>query len=261
MAGIRSRGLDEPVLALAAASSRRCSATIPDMSFHWTCPYCDRDTTITDTQAMDNFALMLDNSEGYRYFTTSLIVCPNAKCRRFTLTMTMHDYISKKDDYDRRMFIIGKPLQGWNLIPPSSAKVFPDYVPKAIRDDYVEACLIKELSPKASATLSRRCLQGIIRDFWGVSKGRLVDEIEAIKDKTDTQTWEAIDAVRKIGNIGAHMDKDINVIVDVDPKEAQLLIELIELLVKDWYVAKHDREARLKNIVAVSQAKDAAKTG
>lgn len=88
-----------------------------------------------------------------------------------------------------------------------------------------------------------------------------MDEIEAIRDKTDALTWSAIDSVRKIGNIGAHMEKDINVIVDVGPNEAQLLIELIELLVKDWYVAKRDREERLKNIVAVSHAKDAAKTG
>jgi hypothetical protein len=33
---------------------------------------------------------------------------------------------------------IGKLLQTWNLIPPSTAKVFPDYVPKPIRDDYTE---------------------------------------------------------------------------------------------------------------------------
>ena len=31
--------------------------------------------------------------------------------------------------------------------------------------------------------------------------------------------WQAIDAVRSIGNIGAHMEKDINLIVDVDPEE------------------------------------------
>jgi hypothetical protein len=99
----------------------------------------------------------------------------------------------------------------------------------------------------------------MIRDFWKVSKGRLVDEIDAIKDKLDTETWEAIDAVRKIGNIGAHMEKDINVIVDVDPKDAQLLIGLIELLVKDWYIAKHNRQERLKEIVTVSEAKKAAK--
>jgi hypothetical protein len=146
------------------------------------------------------------------------------------------------------------------LIPPSSAKVFPDYVPEPIREDYVEACKISDLSLKASATLSRRCLQGMIRNFWGISKARLIDEIEAIEDKTDKLTWEAIDSVRKIGNIGAHMEKDINVIVDVDPEEAQLLIGLIELLVKDWYVTKHDREERLKAIAGISAAKAAAQT-
>ena len=41
---------------------------------------------------------------------------------------------------------------------------------------------------------------------------------------------DAIDAVRKIGNIGAHMERDINLIVDIDPNEAAILIGLIELL-------------------------------
>lgn len=36
--------------------------------------------------------------------------------------------------------------------------------------------------------------------------------------------------VREIGNIGAHMEADINVIIDVDPDEAQILIDLVELL-------------------------------
>ena len=146
------------------------------------------------------------------------------------------------------------------LIPASSAKVFPDYVPQPIRDDYVEACAIRDLSPKASATLSRRCLQGMIRDFWKIAKARLVDEIDAIKDKVDALTWEAIDAVRQVGNIGAHMEKDINVIVDVDPDEAQHLIGLIELLMKDWYVTRHQREERLKAIVQLKDAKEAAKS-
>jgi hypothetical protein len=99
----------------------------------------------------------------------------------------------------------------------------------------------------------------MIRDFHGIKKGRLVDEIDAIKDKVDPSTWAGIDAVRQIGNIGAHMEKDINVIVDVDPKEAQLLINLIETLITDWYVVRHDREARLKALVSVAAAKQDAK--
>lgn len=84
-------------------------------------------------------------------------------------------------------------------MPASSATPFPDYVPLAIRQDYEEACAIRDLSPKASATLSRRCLQGLIRDYWKIVKSRLVDEINALEDKVDPDTWAAIDAVRKIG--------------------------------------------------------------
>jgi len=121
--------------------------------------------------------------------------------------------------------------------------------------------LIKEHSPKASATLSRRCLQGIIRDFWGVKPGRLVDEIEAIKEKTDGLTWEAIDAVRKVGNIGAHMEKDINLIVNVDTNEAELLISLIETLFQDWYVSREEKRKRLERIVGIGSKKADAKKG
>jgi hypothetical protein len=39
---------------------------------------------------------------------------------------------------------------------------------------------------------------------------------------------DATEAVRKLGNIGAHMEKDINVTVDVDPNEASLLTGLVE---------------------------------
>lgn len=230
--------------------------------FHWTCPFCDRDTTITDTHATSVFDLTLPNSVGYRHFASSLIVCPNPECRKFSLMLGMYDLERIKHAGGGVTWQAGQVIiEKWNLIPPSAAKVFPHYVPQPIRNDYVEACSIADLSPKASATLSRRCLQGMIRDFWGITKKRLVEEIDAIKDKVDAATWEAIDAVRKIGNIGAHMEKDINVIVDVDPEEAQTLIELIELLIKDWYITRFQRQERLMAIVRVRDAKDAAKTG
>jgi predicted RNase H-related nuclease YkuK (DUF458 family) len=134
-------------------------------------------------------------------------------------------------------------------------RVFPEYIPAAIIEDYREACLIRDKSARASATLARRCLQGMIRDFWKISKPRLVDEISALKDKVDTETWDAIDAVRQIGNIGAHMEKDIDVIIDVEPEEAQLLIELIESLLTDWYVARHNRQQRMAAVVGAAASK------
>jgi len=138
------------------------------------------------------------------------------------------------------------------LVPSSNAKAFPEYIPAAITQDYKEACLIQDLSPKASATLSRRCLQGILRDFWQVKPARLVDEINEIQNKVDHVTWDAIEAVRKLGNIGAHMEKDINVIVDVDPNEAGLLIGLIETLLQEWYVSREERKKRMGAITAAA---------
>ncbi len=101
----------------------------------------------------------------------------------------------------------------------------------------------------------------MIRDFWGISKRRLKDEVEALEEKVDLQAWDAIDSVRRIGNIGAHMEADINVIVDVDPDEATLLIGLIETLLADWYIARHNRQERMAKIKAVSEEKQQAREG
>lgn len=153
-------------------------------------------------------------------------------------------------------------MHSWSLVPESSARVFPSYIPSALLQDYVEACLIVTKSPKASATLARRCLQGMIRDFWGISgKRTLFEEIDALEDKIDADTWEAIDALRKLGNIGAHMEKDIDVIIEVDPDEASMLIELIETLFEDWYIRRHEREQRMSKIKAMAAEKDALRKG
>ena len=117
--------------------------------------------------------------------------------------------------------------------------------------------------PKASATLSRRCLQGMIRNYWGVSvpSKKLAHEIQAIREKVTLEVWQAIDGVRKIGNIGAHMEADVDVIVDVEPEEAGRLIRLIEMLLAEWYVARETRRRALEDVVAVAAKKDAEKSG
>ncbi|ELS5669470.1 TPA: DUF4145 domain-containing protein [Citrobacter freundii] len=118
---------------------------------------------------------------------------------------------------------------------------------------------MKDLSPKASATLSRRCLQGMIRNVWNVKPARLVDEIKAIEGQIESGMWKAIDAIRNIGNIGAHMENDINVIVDVDPDEAEMLIGLLELLIQEWYIERHERQLRVEAITALAAEKKALK--
>lgn len=225
----------------------------------WTCPFCGRDTTITNSDATSfTDRLHIENSVGTHSIIEKFIVCPNDKCKKYTLDLWLGT--TKTNQFGNYEF--GKVIKHWRLVPPSRAKVFPEYVPKPIIADHEEACLILDGSPKASATLSRRCLQGMIRNFWGIKKpenhkGRwqLKEEIEAIKDKVEIETWDAIDSVRKIGNIGAHMEEDINVIVEVGPEEADKLIWLIETLIKDWYINKHERQVRLEQITTSANGK------
>lgn len=51
------------------------------------------------------------------------------------------------------------------------------------------------------------------------------------------------------------MESDINVIIDVDPGEAQALVELIETLFEDWYGARYRRDERLTRIKSIGTDK------
>ena len=147
--------------------------------------------------------------------------------------------------------------------PQSSAIPQPDYIPESIRNDYSEACAILGLSPKASATLARRCLQGMIRDFWGIKKNTLFDEINELKnqEKINSSTLDSIEAVRQIGNIDAHMEKDVNLLIAIDENEAAILIKLLEDLFQDWYIDRYEREERSKRLMQIITDKKAIKAG
>lgn len=226
--------------------------------FSWRCPYCNQVATITRENTRENKFFFSDNNkDGDLLLLSITIVCPNIECKEYTIKSALFNY--KYNPSTNKNEIVGERLHLWELKPQSYAKQFPQYIPQAIIQDYNEACLISSLSPKASATLSRRCLQGIIRDFLDVRKDKLVDAINAIQDKVDPTTWKAINAVRSIGNIGAHMEKDINLIIDVEPEEATLLIELIETLLKEWYVHQYERELSMQKVIDAAASKKATK--
>lgn len=243
--------------------------------FDWKCPHCQQHATITDAYYQDCLMELPENKNGQLSMFVRVIRCPNGKCKdiviystigKISKTVGMHGAqrpVSSNEDEKIALNVYKRTLVSQlniqmgkevffhsKLIYPDRNKgmIVPDYVPTEIKNTYEESCLIKDLSPKASATLSRRCLQGMIRDFWNISKGRLVDEINELKGKIEPSIWDAIENVRKIGNIGAHMEKDVNTIIDVDPEEAGYLIGLNELLIEEWYIAKHDREERIEKV-------------
>jgi len=216
------------------------------------CPFCGQIMAVTNG-TYESFPFNFGgpfgpSSEGYGlpHANVHMYKCPNDECNEITLFISSFSGFVGNEDI---------------LVHPRAIyRSFPAYVPEAIRADYEEASLILNQSPKAAATLARRCLQGMIRDFWQVSgKANLRQEIEAIRDKVPPAQWKSIDAIRRIGNIGAHMEKDVNLIIDVEPKEAKALLKLIELLIENWYIARHDEEDLYNSITAIGDAKDAAK--
>lgn len=137
------------------------------------CPYCqmvvayNRDTI---RLRYSSFERINENShEDHAASTIRLAYCRCPNCGKYTILVKG----------------IGSEVQDVNTVlrPNSCAKRLPDYIPESIRNDYKEACAIVNLSPKASATLSRRCLQGIIRDYWNITKSSLYYEIDELKDK------------------------------------------------------------------------------
>jgi hypothetical protein len=232
----------------------------------WVCPFCNFAQMIDAASKQTNHVqIELANIEpAQSAYNTQAYGCTNPDCRRLSLTIDLYGFIYKNGMGRQQRY------RTQILLPRSTSKPQPDYIPYALREDYEEACSIREASPKAAATLVRRCLQGMIRDFCKIGDKRtLNDEIKALKAMIDDgrapsgvteESVEAIDQVRGIGNIGAHMEKDIDLIVDVDPNEAQVLIELVEMLFDEWYVARHQRQQRLDRIRVIAADKKDART-
>ena len=222
----------------------------------WYCPYCNREQTVTEEGRQVAFAdLTLPNADGPRRLVSKFVVCPNPECGKFFLSASLHGLeVSGNRSYT------GKHLKTWNLVPPSRARSFPVAIPQHVLQDYQEACLTIELSPKVAAALSRRCLSAMIRDYWQVQPGSLNDEFRQIRGTVDPLTWEAIESIRKSGMTGTRMESDGAEILDTEPGEAELLIGLIETLIEDWYVTREERRKRLKQIRKVTGEDVAEKT-
>lgn len=219
------------------------------------CPYCGMVMSVNNDTHRDRKP-SFERDKGYSigptgYSSDSSTIkldfykCPN--CTKFTIIAVGEG--SDVKDINMR------------IKPNSFAQQYPEYIPLQIRKDYEEACAVLYLSPKSSATLSRRCLQGMIHDFWGVQKSTLFEELSELKDELQPDLWKAIDGLRQLGNIGAHMEKDTNLVIDIDPDEASQLIKLIELLIKEWYMNREDRRILYEGIVQANEEKQAQRKG
>lgn len=135
--------------------------------------------------------------------------------------------------------------------PISDAKEFPDYIPENIRKDYQEAYSVADYSPKASAVLSRRCLQEILENVFLEPHKSLFKQIEEVKEKVDPDLYEAMDEIREIGNNGAHANYDESdppMLIEVSQDESIKILKVIELAFITLYTDPHKRKETLAGI-------------
>lgn len=229
-------------------------------NFNWTCPTCGRHTTITSPNytrsCLDLICRETPDDLGIEIWG-QLIECPNPECHAQSFSVKVNRG-SRNRSAGRLDSRSDQPVGiGKFTFLPTTPQPLSSHIPAGVLSDYNEAYLISQLSPKASATLARRALQGMVRDFFQVAgKRTLHAELEAIKPHCDPALYEAMMAVKSVGNIGAHPEQDVSLIVDVEPGEAETLLQLIHLLDREWYVARADRLERIAkmNHLAASKA-------
>jgi hypothetical protein len=161
--------------------------------------------------------------------------CPSIMCSRF---VAYYETRIKEGE--------GDTIWQRRLIDPQSPKrdKIPSDVPSDIAVDYQEAADVLTISPKASAALSRRCLQRILHSNGYKSKD-LATEIDQLLNESDRSKIIpntlrlTIDAIRHYGNFSAHPIADINTfeIIDVQPNEAEVSLQILEECFQHFYVA------------------------
>lgn len=123
----------------------------------------------------------------------------------------------------------------------------PPEVTLDIAEDFNEASTVFADSPKASAALSRRCLQSVLRHL-GFKQHNLADAIQAALDATifPLSLAENLDAIRGIGNFAAHPIKGTNAtaIAEVEPEEAEWNLDVLEELLDFVYVQPAKSQVR-----------------
>jgi hypothetical protein len=128
-----------------------------------------------------------------------------------------------------------------------------------IADDYNEAAAVLNISPKASAALSRRCLQSVLRDAAKADQKNLYEQIKAVMPTLPSYIAENVDAIRQIGNFAAHPTKEqvSGQIVEVEPGEAEWNLDVLDLLFDFYYVqpeiARQKRAALNSKLRAAGQ--------
>lgn len=198
------------------------------------CPHC-----VTDFHDNEKRASLGGDSEGkWGIGIRRCSACGRLIMRLFSAKQYFEGINEWHDEL--QSYLVRPKVAGRPPVPPD--------VPNKYADDYKEACLVIADSPKASAALSRRCLQHLLRSEAKVKHQDLFNEIQELINRgaLPSHIAEGLDAVRNIGNFAAHPMKSQSTgdIVPVEPGEAEWNLDVLESLFDFYFVAPAKTKAR-----------------
>jgi len=215
------------------------------------CPHCQ--TVIKVGFQVNHTGYVADGE----HYATSAFQCPS--CSGITIDLHIGNQLKVRgntNSIDDIMLGSSGPVR---LFPRNSNRPNPPMeVPARYAVDYIEAALTLADSPKASAALSRRCLQHLLQNELKIVKANLFQEIEeAIKGRNlPSHVADGLDAVRQIGNFAAHPKKSTasGEIIEVEEGEAEWSLDVLDGLFDHLFVGPAKMTARRAALDAKIQA-------
>ena len=147
-----------------------------------------------------------------------------------------------------RYALSGPLLEKFTAYPKGTARPVPPEVEGVFAKDFTEACLVICDSEKASAALSRRCLQNLLREKAETKAKDLAAQIQEVLDsgRLPSHLAAAIDGVRAIGNFAAHPIKSERTgeVIEVESGEAEWLLDTLEWFFDFYFVQPANLEKK-----------------
>jgi hypothetical protein len=203
------------------------------------CPWCSSGITPAWSEVEIEYTIQAADTTYHHSDRIHATCCPNCLKR-----ILYFEWRSREGHFAERVFPTGR-----------QALKAPSQVPADIAKDYNEAVAVLELSPKASATLSRRCLQQLL-NFKGYTAGDLYGQVRALLDETDPNkrlpeaVRGVVDAIRNFGNFGAHpiQESETLKMIEVEDYEAEYCLELLRDLFEHYFVTPDRLERERQRI-------------
>lgn len=201
--------------------------------------------------------------DGEYFWAVEWVKCP--ACSRFIIRLysapPREEGVSQQADSARGGGSAPERASRLQVHPLGKMRPLSADVPAAYAERFQRAVRVAPLAADASAALSRRLLQDLIREELNIKQRDLSSEIQELLDsnRLPSDLANDVDAIRHVGNFAAHPIKrqSTGQVVDVEVGEAEWLIEVLEELF-DWYFVRPKVRQRRRETLN-EKLKDAGK--